>query len=297
MWGGAAAAPDASCTPTCDNVDPGTRIPDPTNCQRYYICLQGGHVSDFTEECDDGEVFNEGECENEENLECFVCAPPCKFTCPQDASESMDTIEATLVADRNDCNIYYVCIPGNDPQELSCPDDKPFFNGEVCSANENECCDLCSSFCYERFTEIPDPTNCTNFYYCDKKGYPDETSLYHCSVGNFDELVGSCVENASCHEPCTPTPPSEITTTPTSGAAVCDETFKCEKVGYFPKCLNRCDPHYYECMLNDLGEYVEAQSCNNREVIHPDRVLCVPPEYCPYPPNTYHGFQDLSSYD
>ncbi|XP_071528222.1 peritrophin-44-like [Panulirus ornatus] len=313
VWGRAVSL-EVSCTPTCqENDEPGTFVADPTNCQRYYVCLQGGHVSDFTEECEDGMLFDgdDRQCKPEAgNVTCHVCSPSCLLTCPA------DSMGPSLIADPSSCNKYYICIPGKDTIAQTCNDDTPFFNGDTCTASEAECCDLCTPFCSQAYTQIPDPANCTNFYFCGVEGIPDDSSLYHCATGNFDGKEGICKENAPCEEPCgtgstgiytptpkpttitkppntsTTTPTTTTTTTPTSGGALCYETFKCQEIGYFPKCLNRCDPHYYVCVLSDIGEYVEAEICSHQEVIHPDLVLCVSPEECPYP-STHHSYHDL----
>ena len=30
---------NAVCAPFCDGVDPGTKVRDPTDCLRYYVCI------------------------------------------------------------------------------------------------------------------------------------------------------------------------------------------------------------------------------------------------------------------
>ncbi|KAK8724548.1 hypothetical protein OTU49_011123 [Cherax quadricarinatus] len=189
-------AEQISCTPSCVDIEPGVKIADPKSCRNYYICLVDEKVSDFTVECPEGQIFDAANkiCANEGR--CDVCDPPCKFSCPA----NIDKVE--LVADRSDCSNIQICVPNNEPVPSTCSDGAPYFNGTECTTDASQCCDPCIPFCSEPFTQIPDPTDCTNFYFCERKEYPKETSLYHCDEGNFDEAEGICSKDAECNEPC-----------------------------------------------------------------------------------------------
>nr|XP_045600227.1 peritrophin-48-like isoform X1 [Procambarus clarkii] len=272
-----------SCTPSCDGTAPGGHVPDPTNCQKYYICLANGKVSDFTEECPEGQLFDADtkKCVADGGT-CGLCQPVCKFSC----SETVPNYE--VVADRTDCSTFYVCVAGNPPHPITCSDSTPYFNGTGCTADKSQCCDGCIAYCSERYTQIPDPTNCTNFYFCEYEGYPEETSLYQCATGNFDENAGVCSEEATCNQPCTGG--GGTTTTTEGNAAHCVDTFVCQKTGYFPRCTNRCDPHYYHCTSSDISHEVQALTCSNNKVINPDTMMCVSQAECPYPLSSPHLF-------
>lgn len=50
-------------------IVPHPTFPHPTDCQKFYLCLDGVEKRDLA--CDDGEVFNEvsGKCDAPENVE------------------------------------------------------------------------------------------------------------------------------------------------------------------------------------------------------------------------------------
>ncbi|KAG7163637.1 uncharacterized protein LOC121872522 [Homarus americanus] len=286
VWTGVEALQNG-CVPTCANKTEGSLIADPTNCRKYYICLKDNDPSDFTMECSDGQLFDNVtfQCQPHDNATCGVCEPSCQFTCPKNITTPV------LIADRKSCKNFIICTPAGDQLSTPCPENKPYFNGTSCTTNNAQCCDPCVSYCPEAYTEVPDPTNCTNFYFCNAKGYPDETNLFTCTEGYFDEVTGVCSTDAACIEPCggdnrtTSNPLSTTSSLPTTTneGPHCIDPFLCTKEGYFPKCDNRCDRHYYICSQNDIHSYVESVLCSNFRVINPDTMKCVPIEDCPYP--------------
>ncbi|XP_042876854.1 uncharacterized protein LOC122256321 [Penaeus japonicus] len=190
----ALSAGDGACAPTCLEKDPGALVPDPVDCKRYYVCLQDGLPSDFPFECEDGKLFDPVDnCTDAATAVCSLCEPKCaQYTCPS------DQVGIVQVADANDCGMYYLCGVGSDPLHIKCPTDLPFFNGVECVADESECCDPCLVYCSEAFRQIPDPADCTNYYFCLDVGFPGPDDLHHCKEGNFNATAGHCDPAAPC---------------------------------------------------------------------------------------------------
>lgn len=186
------------CVPDCTYSSPGDKIPDPKNCHNYYVCMTDGTPSDVPFRCDDGQKFDnktEFDCTDENTAVCAVCPPTCKFIC-SDSSLS-------FIADAAQCNKYYLCN-GDDILPLNCPPESPYFDGDQCQEDPSMCCDGCSVYCYEAYTEVPDPYNCSNFYFCQGVDYyPETEDLFTCPSGErFDFTLGHCSPNAPCVQPC-----------------------------------------------------------------------------------------------
>ncbi|XP_063595463.1 uncharacterized protein LOC134772417 [Penaeus indicus] len=270
--------PVDSCAPVCPSPSATTnRVPDPTDCTRYYYCLTDGSATDFTEKCPDGMLFDNvsSDCMDAASATCLTCEPTCKFECPADGSTA-------LVANSEDCRSFFVCNNGGSVP-VSCDPNKPFFNGTTCTTEESQCCDRCQVYCEQEFTEIPDPANCTNFYYCARKGFPTEEDLHHCADrAVFNQETHHCDSEAECVQPCaslSSLPPLVSTTTVGSD---CVTNFVCQTTGYFPMCTHICDPHYYFCSAGDIGHTVQPLQCPTGTVIDPTIMRCVNPGNCPF---------------
>ncbi|KAK3871818.1 hypothetical protein Pcinc_023067 [Petrolisthes cinctipes] len=191
-----------SCVPNCTDYNAGERIPDPKNCRQFYTCLLDGEPSDVSFPCDEGFIFdwNVRDCldETDPTVVCELCMPTCQFQCPGDG-------EGTVVADLTYCNKYYVCGTSPDPIPVVC-DMGYYFDGGVCQEDPDLCCNSCLAFCYEAFTEVADPTDCTKFYFCrEKLSYPLADDIRQCPEGEiFNPPKGHCVaeEGTECHQPC-----------------------------------------------------------------------------------------------
>ncbi|XP_047486151.1 uncharacterized protein LOC125037161 isoform X2 [Penaeus chinensis] len=186
----------SSCSPTCTGELPGILVPDPVNCGRYYVCLQDGLPSDFPFECDDGKHFDSGTktC-TDGAFPCDLCEPKCSvYSCPPDETGLIS------VADANDCGMYYLCGIGDEPMHIKCPEATPFFNGKECVKDASECCDPCRVYCSEAFTQIPDPADCTSYYFCLDVGFPGPADLHRCEEGNFNATAGHCDPAAPCEQ-------------------------------------------------------------------------------------------------
>ncbi|XP_042876855.1 peritrophin-1-like [Penaeus japonicus] len=190
----------SSCSPTCPAEPPdntGVFVPDPFDCQRYYVCLQDGRPSDFPFECEDGQLFDSvnATCTDEMDATCGLCQPTCSlYACPVPSDGFV------LAADVSDCGKYYVCGVSPDPLPAECPTDTPFFNGVECVDDESECCDPCLVYCSEAFTQIPNPADCTSYYFCLDVGFPGPDDLHRCEEGNFNATTSHCDRDASCQQ-------------------------------------------------------------------------------------------------
>ncbi|XP_045600226.2 uncharacterized protein [Procambarus clarkii] len=184
----------------CSTHAAGDQIPDPTNCNRYYVCLANGHPSDVVFDCDVGEKFdtNTSACVASADATCGVCPPTCKYSCGN------NTV-VFPIADPTDCTKYLLCGIFNPPVALECDSGTDlYFNGTACQSDINQCCDSCAVFCDTAFTEIADPTNCTNYYFCSAAGYyPEADDLHTCPEGeNYSSADGTCSASAECVQPC-----------------------------------------------------------------------------------------------
>lgn len=76
-----------------------TYLPYPNDCQRYYICLEGGTLIEG--DCGAGYVFDYvvKACNVPEKAECFVCPP-------------QNPPKLVFFPNKKNCNGYYVCLNG-----------------------------------------------------------------------------------------------------------------------------------------------------------------------------------------
>uniref|UniRef100_A0A182K5K0 Chitin-binding type-2 domain-containing protein n=1 Tax=Anopheles christyi TaxID=43041 RepID=A0A182K5K0_9DIPT len=183
----------------------------PTDCQRFYVCLNGVEPRDLG--CQVGEVYNEEteRCDAPENVpgcdgryerQCVdsVAATVARsdhaqFKCPKSRGQFEDAVQ---------CDKYYVCDEGEATEKI-CPDGLVF---DPTIKLVNKCDQPFNVDCGERF-ELQPPQGTTD--YCPRKnGYfshPDPTIcnvFYSCINGeelemsctgslHFDEKSGTCV--------------------------------------------------------------------------------------------------------
>ncbi|KAF2358119.1 Chitin binding domain, partial [Trinorchestia longiramus] len=190
----AAEAADA-CVPSCVGKDPGSYVPDPHDCHKYYGCRENGNVSDVAFSCPDGYYFDSyySKCSTEYN--------PCKATCPLPGCSLTCHEDSDLLLFPGDCGKYRVCGPEGTTTTNSCPPLRPYFDGQVCQTDVELCCDACEVRCNYVGTEILDPYNCTNYYFC-QSFY----STLHGSCGSdahFDPIIEKCVAGSECQNVCT----------------------------------------------------------------------------------------------
>ncbi|XP_042861249.1 uncharacterized protein LOC122246634 [Penaeus japonicus] len=182
------------CFPDCSGMREGDKVPDPTNCFRYYYCSDPEgtgeliHSSDPLD-CPEGYYFNSElhilECEPivPENMHCTSLCNPCEVKC---------TMPGTLVPSVTDCGMFKICLDDGDTIDDFCPTNLPYFDYEtgLCSQSSDVCYDLCDScqlYCTHE-GKVPDPLDCGMYYYCD----PPLLSHFDCpgeEVFNPDTLV------------------------------------------------------------------------------------------------------------
>ncbi|XP_063591477.1 peritrophin-1-like [Penaeus indicus] len=107
--------PEIIMTATCDPCKPhcpetGMVAPHPTDCSRYYVCLNDGHAIEY--DCGAGYYFDyiDGVC-SEDNSRCYQYCDPCKPHC---------THVYQRVPDPYNCTKFYLCTLG-DVVSFKCP--------------------------------------------------------------------------------------------------------------------------------------------------------------------------------
>lgn len=178
------------CEVDCSHGDQYTA--DPMNCKNYYICLTITEPSQYPFTCEGSMFFDS--LSNTCKETGYTCSPECEKCSFDCASPVLGKIASTL-----DCGVYYTCNPG---AWTECPQEKPYFNGDICQSFQENCC-TCKSYCTESDAlnnkMVRDFRNCTNYYLCLKEGIPDELSHGSCPSGTvFDGQNHQCSENAPC---------------------------------------------------------------------------------------------------
>lgn len=275
------------CELNCAGKTQGDNTTDPTNCNQYYICLDAETPSDIPFTCpSDAPFFSEadGFC----GTDLANCAEPCT---PSSSCKLICEASGEFVADAEDCGKFYVCLDeGFVSEPLECPVEKPFFdpNGPGCVDDESVCCeDPCALLqCTEAFTQIPDLTNCTKFYFCLSAGSSDDPAVaVHatCSDGeNFDHTTSSCSPDATCVAPCAGVPPgggSGGSTSSTPSGPICLESMMCTEIGFFPAC-ETCRKEYFHCVA--VGQEGKVEWCTGSLVfsLDPNYPYCVTLAQC-----------------
>ncbi|KAK8748005.1 hypothetical protein OTU49_016265, partial [Cherax quadricarinatus] len=184
-----------SCTPDCTGKNDLDKVADPLNCTNYYICLSG-IPSDHALPCDAGMIFNaeDGNCATGPD-----CTPSCEVTvCPITCNGTY-----SFISDPFDCSTYYICLPSDIPA-VTCPSDRPYFNGETCVKDKGVCCQVsCTPYCGPGIVEAPDPFDCRKYYMCTEEGVPNEAFHFQCDSGeSFDYQTGRCAPGATCKNLC-----------------------------------------------------------------------------------------------
>lgn len=192
------------CDPSadCSIVEPGDQVPDPDNCNQYYLCLKAvdGSVfpSDDPLDCPSGQFFNweTGNCTDENGEACKdLCINSCLLAC----AETDD-----LIALPDSCSSYGFCTTPTTFISTSCSEPNLYFDGSKCQNDSSRCCDTCTPFCSSPYTETRDPYSCTSYYLCISEGVPNESDLHECEEGkHFDVDQARCIDDDP-DNPCTP---------------------------------------------------------------------------------------------
>lgn len=239
---------------------------DPFNCNMYYVCFSGFEWSSRSFPCPEGEMFDTN------TKQCMASGYTCSEVC-QKCSYSCANPIIGQASNFSSCSSYLTCDGGEGTLSV-CPPENPYFDGNICQNDVNKCCSCrpeCSDADANNHVQVPDYTNCTNFFLCVAPGIPDLSSHGHCPTGNFNLNSGYCDDAAPCIVTCT----NQIID---DG---CVDEFICEEEGFFPRCTNICDPTYYFCTAEDVGFPGQAYSCTNGQVLDPVAMVCIQPEDCP----------------
>ncbi|KAK7086507.1 hypothetical protein SK128_015258 [Halocaridina rubra] len=177
-----------SCDPDCSGQNPGTKVEDPRNCTRYYICMAGELPSDVPLPCPSGEEFMSGVCQAP-----APGATPCSPSCSPTGCHLTCTSIGDHIADPFNCQAFYTCDVGGPGIVQFCPESIPHFDHsqQKCANDESVCCSpSCEPYCDTNVIQIADPTDCTKFYICDSAPiYPP----FSCPPGEiFDIGIGHC---------------------------------------------------------------------------------------------------------
>ncbi|XP_042234364.1 uncharacterized protein LOC121874322 [Homarus americanus] len=195
------------CAPDCTGVDPGFSVKDPTDCTKYYICLDTSGdgklvASSESLSCPDGQFFLDEHTiprctplpEFLPNT-CKSMCNPCVPNCP-----AVGALEPHPI----NCSRYYVCLEDNHVIEESCPPHKGHFDykfGE-CTADNTVCynyCDPCVPHCTTVDQRVEDPYDCTKFHLCIMGGLANFKCPHH---QVYNRYAGLCEENVYCLPTC-----------------------------------------------------------------------------------------------
>ncbi|XP_037786301.1 mucin-5AC-like [Penaeus monodon] len=105
-----------ACTPICTSA--GVQIPDPTDCTRFYVCIETGQPSEDAHlTCPSGTSFDAEAQRCLADVECeAVCAPGVTTTSAAPCTPFCSTT-GVQIADPNDCTKFYICIQQGFPDE------------------------------------------------------------------------------------------------------------------------------------------------------------------------------------
>ncbi|XP_042866358.1 uncharacterized protein LOC122249500 [Penaeus japonicus] len=195
------------CAPHCTGVDPGTKVRDPTDCTRYYICLDASGNGELVPsiqpvQCPDDHYFNDRH--SIPRCDPIVGAPSdyCTQLCNPCLPHCTEPYQVT--PHHNDCSVYYVCLDNSHLIEVGCPQELPFFDfiSGSCQNDETLCfhyCDPCEPHCTEQNERIADPSDCHRFYLCT----PPTMSSFLCPHNQvFSTVTLQCEEDAPCVTVC-----------------------------------------------------------------------------------------------
>ncbi|KAG0726837.1 hypothetical protein GWK47_035794 [Chionoecetes opilio] len=184
-----------ACLVDCSRTDNEHLTADPVNCKNYYICFDSSHYSAYPFPCEGDTFFDFSTNSCRESN--FACTPECE-KCSFDCSAPV----LGKIANTADCGLYYEC---GISKWTTCSEEEPFFDGNVCQADESRCCNCkphCSMSDALNHNMVPDHRNCSNFYLCMEPGIPDHLTHGHCPNGYFDPQAGNCNDGAPCIQPC-----------------------------------------------------------------------------------------------
>ncbi|XP_045600282.2 uncharacterized protein [Procambarus clarkii] len=196
------------CAPDCTGTDPETFVRDPTDCTRYYVCINVNGVNTPSEvplQCTDGYYFNDAHsiprCDPIEGAPAGFCSRLCDPCIPDCNGNNPGTEQPNPT----DCSKFVVCL--TDPNvylENDCDVATPYydFKHSICQSDETLCypyCDICEPHCTYSGQRVIDPTDCHQFYLCS----PPNKSVFLCPQEQvFNTVTGECEDGAVCETLC-----------------------------------------------------------------------------------------------
>lgn len=165
---------DGSCrlplTGECENATDDSLVPNPTDCQSYYLCssIDGQQLL----HCPEGQYYDNS------TQQCRIDYGECKGTSHPDSSliaKCLNKTQGTRLAHETYCNIYYMCIKGL-AIPIECPDNYQFnaMLGQCVYDQDHVCQDgklvisnttsLCGNLTDGSY--IADRQDCTRYYIC-----------------------------------------------------------------------------------------------------------------------------------
>lgn len=254
----------------CVGCETPTAVPNPFDCNSYYVCLDYTFLLPELFFCLDGEIFDQTtlECKPDDG----TCQPFCKEPDGDGCYYECRGNPGGRIADPFDCSVYRQCDALSPGPAERCPVDAPYFDGVECWRDESACCN-CHPYCYDEDDglNVEDPMDCRKYYLCLE---PNKVPVFStaCKDGyHFDPHARQCSNTAPCMTQC-------VNKVDVNG---CIDPYTCQEAGYFPKCNTQCLSDYYHCLeVND--DYAIPEKCPGDLVFNPDSLTCVSVEECPY---------------
>ncbi|XP_037796766.1 uncharacterized protein LOC119592044 [Penaeus monodon] len=195
------------CAPDCTGVDPGTSVRDPTDCTKYYVCVDASGTGELVPsvesvDCPDDHYFNDQHttprCDPIDEAPSGFCSDLCN-PCLADCNHPGE-----VTPDPSNCSSYYVCLDSGHTLAVECPGSAPYFDFMTgnCQIDSTLCyhyCDTCVPHCTQQNERVADPYDCHKFYLCT----PPTMSSFLCPHSQvFNRETGVCEDDAVCITDC-----------------------------------------------------------------------------------------------
>ncbi|KAG7176130.1 uncharacterized protein LOC121879412 [Homarus americanus] len=196
------------CAPNCEGARDGEYITDPSDCTKYYVCIEieGEMIpSQHPLECPDGYYFNDQHTEPQ--CDPINDAPTdfCSSLCDPCAVDCNGHNPGTQQPSPRDCSKFEICLAEEDHYlEGDCPFDSEYydFRTATCQNEYSLCyhyCDPCVPHCVYDGQRIIDPYDCHQFYLCT----PPTKAVFLCPHDQvFNNKTQECEADASCWTAC-----------------------------------------------------------------------------------------------
>ncbi|XP_047484360.1 mucin-2-like [Penaeus chinensis] len=293
------------CTPFCEAAV--TQVPDPTDCTKYYICLEPGLASEeyhFT--CDAGQNFNyvTGRCDS--GASCVILcggstvSPTGSSTLTPNPSTPISTepsTPSTLTSNPSNPSTF-----SSDPSTPSTLTPNPSTltpnpsNPSTLTPNPSNPSTLTPNPSNPS-TLTPNPSNPSTLTPNPSNPStltpnPSTLTPNPSNPSTLTPTLSTFSSNPSIPSTLTPGPsttptltpsPSVTSTTMETSTAGCVDSLTCTVIGAVAKC-NICENEFFYC--DTVGQEAGVYSCTGDLVFNPDPAypFCVLPTNCPYHP-------------